>query len=71
MYVCDFECIFSLVNFTQEFLDINTLVDSTVIEKKIGEINSEITAMWTSLMGYEMQLVDQLEVSTVVEFLRR
>jgi len=64
------ECIENFENYKRkEFLDINNLVDSTVIEKKIGEINNEITAMWTALMGYEMQLVDQLE-DTIRDFER-
>ena len=46
----------------QEFADINSSADPMIVEKKIQKISDEITSVWTALMGYEMQLVDQLEV---------
>ena len=49
----------------QEFGEINNLADAAMIEKKINDITDEIASLWTSLMGYEMQLVDQLEVGTI------
>ena len=49
--------------FIQEFADLATSVDPAVVEKKIGQVNNEVSAVWTMLMGYEMQLVDQLEVN--------
>eukprot|EP00795_Rhopilema_esculentum_P009049 gene9049-16693_t len=58
-----------LLKLPGEFADINTLADAGIIEKKMKDIGTEITSLWTNLMGYEMQLVDQLE-DTIKDFER-
>ena len=50
------------VIFLQAFSDLSTMADSALVERKMNEMSEEIMQLWTALMGYEMQLVDQLEV---------
>lgn len=38
------------------------LNDNLIIERLSNELNDEILKMWDTLMGLELQLVDQLEV---------
>eukprot|EP00794_Sanderia_malayensis_P009065 gene9065-10033_t len=47
----------------KEFIELNNIADTAMIEKKMNDVNGEISKLWTALMGYEMQLVDQLEDS--------
>ena len=37
--------------------------DSNAIDSQMGEYKSEVDRLWDKLMGFELQLVDQLEVS--------
>ena len=41
--------------------------DQKVLEAKISEYNVKVTELWDGLMGLEMQLVDQLEVTVSTE----
>lgn len=38
------------------------MTDPKVLEQKVSEYNALVTELWDKLMGYEVQLVDQLEV---------
>lgn len=46
----------------QVFSELITVSDHVTVEKKLAELSDGITALWDVLMGFEMQLVDQLEV---------
>ena len=37
--------------------------DARVIDAKISELQEELNTVWDTLMGYELQLAEQLEVS--------
>lgn len=43
------------------WVELNTISDQKIVEMKINEYNESTTDLWDSLMGLEMQLVDQLE----------
>ncbi|XP_048576151.1 dynein regulatory complex subunit 3 [Nematostella vectensis] len=51
------------------FLDYSNTTDTAVLETMMKEIQEEITKLWDTLMGLEMQLVDQLE-DTIKDFER-
>ena len=36
--------------------------DARVIDQKISELQEELNNVWDTLMGYELQLAEQLEV---------
>lgn len=42
---------------------LNTTTDSKLQEEKVNEYNERASELWDTLMGVEMQLVDQLEVN--------
>jgi len=44
-------------------VELQTDQDPQVIETKISAYNTRVTEVWDKLMGLELQLVDQLEVS--------
>ena len=39
------------------------MTDSKMVEAKVTEYNNMVTALWDKLMGLELQIVDQLEVT--------
>ena len=39
------------------------MTDPGLLEQRVNEYNIQVTDLWDRLMGLEMQLVDQLEVS--------
>ena len=43
----------------QELIQIS---DQRLLEQQVSEYNQQISELWDKLMGYELQLVDQLEV---------
>lgn len=43
------------------FQELAQITDPKVIEQRVGDYNTVVTELWDKLMGYEMQLVDQLE----------
>ena len=42
------------------------ITDNKMLETLLGEYSEETTKLWDTLMGLELQLVDQLEVRTQV-----
>ena len=44
------------------FTELTHVTDPKVLEQKVSEYNALVTELWDKLMGYEVQLVDQLEV---------
>lgn len=40
--------------------------DAKVLDSKLAEYDDDISKLWDTLMGYELQLVDQLEVRSIV-----
>lgn len=53
----------------QVFAEIVMATDASVLEGKMSEYHAEVNRIWDALMGYEMQLVDQLE-ETIKDFER-
>ncbi|KAJ8037161.1 Dynein regulatory complex subunit 3 [Holothuria leucospilota] len=49
--------------------DLTLISDSKVMDSKLGEYDEETSKLWDILMGYELQLVDQLE-DTIKDFER-
>ena len=47
---------------SQVFGDFAVITDPKMLENKVQEFNNEVTKLWDNLMGFELQLVDQLEV---------
>lgn len=45
----------------QMFLELSHMSDPKMLEQKVSEYNTLVTDLWDKLMGYELQLVDQLE----------
>ena len=45
--------------------EVNEISDSKMLEMKIADFNGKVSELWDTLMGLELQLVDQLEVSLV------
>nr|KAG5697853.1 hypothetical protein BaRGS_017110 [Batillaria attramentaria] len=43
------------------FADLSQVTDPKLLETRIQEYNTRVTELWDKLMGYELQLVDQLE----------
>lgn len=43
------------------FADLSHVTDPKILEAKVQEFNVHVTELWDKLMGYELQLVDQLE----------
>ena len=54
------------VLFEQTFAELIRMADPKMIEQKVNEYNTLVGEQWHKLMGYEMQLVDQLEVSQCI-----
>ena len=52
------------VFFFQVFEEIHMITDNKMLETLLGEYSEETTKLWDTLMGLELQLVDQLEVRT-------
>lgn len=50
------------------FDQLSHLNDQKAVDNLITEYNNEISTLWDKLMGYEMLVVDQLEVSTFLCF---
>lgn len=55
----------------QVFLDYTSMTDQSHMESLMKEILGEIRKLWDTLMGLEMELVDQLEVrcNLVIDFM--
>ncbi|XP_077980345.1 dynein regulatory complex subunit 3-like isoform X2 [Glandiceps talaboti] len=51
------------------FTDLPLVSDQKVLDARIDEYHKEVNSIWDSLMGFELQLVDQLE-ETIKEFER-
>ena len=45
--------------------------DQKEIEEKMTEYNQKVSTLWDTLMGLEMQLVDQLEVNLYIKIYNR
>ena len=45
------------------------MTDPSLLESLMKEVTEEIRKLWDTLMGLEMELVDQLEVMTQVQCL--
>lgn len=58
-----------LLHLTKVLLEIANLNESFIIERLTNELNDEIMKVWDTLMGLELQLVDQLE-ETIKDFER-
>ena len=43
------------------------MTDQKELEDKVAEYNSKVSELWDTLMGLELQLVDQLEVSKTIK----
>ena len=43
------------------WIDLGTITDQNVIETRVTEYNTKVAELWHTLMGLEMQLVDQLD----------
>ena len=48
----------------QMFAELAHVTDPKLLEQKVSEYNALVTELWDKLMGFEVQLVDQLEVGT-------
>jgi len=46
----------------QVFVDYTSMTDQRLLESLMKEVTEEIRKLWDTLMGLEMELVDQLEV---------
>ena len=42
--------------------EMSQISDARVIDQKISELQEELNTVWDTLMGYELQLAEQLEV---------
>ena len=42
--------------------ELGQVSDARVIDAKISELQEELNTVWDTLMGYELQLAEQLEV---------
>ncbi|XP_022092308.1 dynein regulatory complex subunit 3-like [Acanthaster planci] len=51
------------------FADFALMSDPKMLEDKVAEFKGEVDKLWDTLMGYELQLVDQLE-DTIKDFER-
>ena len=51
----------------QLWLELGQISDQNVLEIKVQEYGSQVSELWEALMGFEMQLVDQLEVSQQIQ----
>ncbi|XP_071814847.1 dynein regulatory complex subunit 3-like [Apostichopus japonicus] len=49
--------------------DLTVISDAKVLDSKLAEYDDDISKLWDTLMGYELQLVDQLE-DTIKDFER-
>ena len=58
-----------LNGFFQVLQEIANLNENFIIERLTNELNEEIMKVWDTLMGLELQLVDQLE-ETIKDFER-
>ena len=47
----------------QVLTELGQVSDARVIDAKISELQEELNTVWDTLMGYELQLAEQLEVS--------
>lgn len=64
------KCIAEYLEYKKKvFQEIANLNDNFIIERLTSELNDEIMKMWDTLMGLELQLVDQLE-ETIKDFER-
>lgn len=58
------QCILSfIISISKVFTDLVNCADQDIGEKRMSELSDSITSLWDILMGLEMQLVDQLEVT--------
>ena len=46
----------------QVLTELGQISDPRVIDAKISELQEELNSVWDVLMGYELQLAEQLEV---------
>ena len=59
--LCSYESVHFGLHY-QVFLDYTSMTDQSQMESLMKEILEEIRKLWDTLMGLEMELVDQLEV---------
>ena len=52
----------------QLWQELNQIQDASILEVKVTEYNQKVAELWDNLMGYEMQLVDQLDVRTFFSY---
>ena len=45
------------------FAELNHITDNNLLDLKVKDYNKGITDLWDTLMGLELQLVDQFEAS--------
>lgn len=43
------------------FIELQHMTDAKMVESKLEEYSNQVTGLWDKLMGFELQLVDQLE----------
>ena len=67
MYRCD--VLLLLLRLIQVLQEISNLNENFIIERLTNELSDEIMKVWDTLMGLELQLVDQLE-ETIKDFER-
>ena len=48
--------------YSQVLTEMSQISDARVIDQKISELQEELNNVWDTLMGYELQLAEQLEV---------
>lgn len=60
MTICSYFC--ALVCY-EVFNELMLITEQKVLEVRLHDLTEELSEMWDSLMGLELQLVDQLEVS--------
>ena len=54
---------FQFLSHPQVLTELGQVSDARVIDAKISELQEELNTVWDTLMGYELQLAEQLEVS--------
>ena len=47
---------------SQLWAELSQVTDQKVMDVKIDEYSAQVSILWDTLMGLELQLVDQLEV---------
>ena len=63
MFLCFHIEVNAILFFHQELSDLMSVSEAEVLESKLNELSDGASELWDVMMGLEMQLVDQLEVS--------